>query len=148
MKCPYCRSTSTEVFNTRTTKAGGQIWRRRRCTSCQQAFTTYETVDLSFLRVLPAGAHKPVPYSRATLYASLAAAFAAGQAPASTVDAVTDTVEAKLLDLQQTIIPAGTIAHTAFATLKAFHPPAYLRYLTDHAEHAASRELRRELGRF
>lgn len=49
MVCPYCLSSSLEIYNSRPTKKLNQVWRRRRCLSCKKVFTTTESVDLSFI---------------------------------------------------------------------------------------------------
>ncbi|HEX3082332.1 MAG TPA: ATP cone domain-containing protein, partial [Candidatus Saccharimonadia bacterium] len=106
MKCPFCRSNQTEVYNTRTTKSGGQLWRRRRCQVCHEAFTTYEAPDLhNILRVSQDG--RQTPYSRARLYAALVRAL---EGHSNAADALTDTIEAKILDLKTRIVSVDQVA--------------------------------------
>jgi transcriptional repressor NrdR len=147
LKCPYCRSASSDVYNTRSTKFGTQIWRRRRCTKCGQSFTTYEQPDLAFLRVSHASG-KPARYSRALLFSEIYAAFEGSKAQPALIDAVTDTVEAKILDLQLDIVTSRQIAEIVLATLQHFSMPAFLRYLSSHAELSTSAELRKELKKY
>src|SRR4051812_26742018 len=99
MKCPFCRQTNSEIYNTRSTKFGSQTWRRRRCLMCSKTFTTYEAPDLSFLHIIPISGRKQ-RYSRAKLFSGLYDAFQNVPQKDATIDAVTDTIEAKLLDLQ------------------------------------------------
>jgi len=147
MKCPFCRRDNTEVFNTRTTKFGSQIWRRRRCLDCQKAFTTYESANLGFLRVTGSTRRK-TPYSRSQLYASLSTAFLDIPHKPGTVDAITDTVEAKVLDLQQSDVSTTKIAAIVLSTLKHFNTAAFIRYLSTHTEVASSAQLKRELKKY
>lgn len=145
MKCPFCRSTDTEVYNTRSTKFESQLWRRRRCLSCSKAFTTYESVDLGFLQVTSKnGSYEP--YARYRLYAAVASAFDPKSSKTADIDALTATVESKLLDLHQDQISTNDIVITVLATLKAFDTPAFLRYLAGHAELARPSDLKRHLG--
>lgn len=148
MKCPFCRSTKTDVYNTRTTKFGTQIWRRRRCLQCQESFTTYEAADLGFLRVSQPGQRQTRPYSRAQLYADVAAAFLPHEALSDTLDALADTIEAKLLDLTQRTVTTTDITRIVLTTLKHFNTAAFVRYLTTHSGQLTSTELRKELGRY
>jgi transcriptional repressor NrdR len=144
MKCPYCRSKSTDVFNSRSTSFGTQIWRRRRCLSCQKAFTTYEQPDLSFLKVQNDN-KKPLPYSRAQLFSSIYLAFEGVPSEAKTIDAVTDTVESKLLDLKQNLITPLQIADVVLSTLKHFSSGAFLRYLGSHSHLQSAKALKNVL---
>lgn len=45
MRCPKCGQTEDKVLDSRETKSGAVIRRRRQCTSCQHRFTTYEQVQ-------------------------------------------------------------------------------------------------------
>lgn len=132
MKCPICRETNNEVYNTRTTRFGTQTWRRRRCLSCDASFTTYEQPDLKFLKILGDTSKKTAPYSRATLFSSIYISFTESTAKADVIDAVTDNVEAKLLDLQDHTITTEQIVDIVLSTLKHFDSAAFLRYLSDH----------------
>ncbi len=44
MKCPFCSSQDLKVVNSRSTADGLSIRRRRMCLSCNERFTTYETI--------------------------------------------------------------------------------------------------------
>ncbi|HEY2004164.1 MAG TPA: ATP cone domain-containing protein [Candidatus Saccharimonadia bacterium] len=146
MKCPFCRQDTTEVFNSRSTRFGTQIWRRRRCQSCHESFTTYEAPDLGFLKVIKNG-HKQ-RYSRAKLYSGINGAFLSIPHQETTVDAVTDTVEAKLLDIQKRELSTKEIARIVLSTLKHFNTAAFVRYLADSTDLSSDAQLARELKKY
>ena len=147
MKCPYCREATTDVFNTRVTKFGTQVWRRRRCLSCNESFTTYEAPDLGFLQV-DKGGKKHERYSRATLFSSIYQAFTDMNAKPSVIDAVTDTVETKILDTKLDIIATSDIAEIVLQTLKNYHTGAFVRYLADQTDLVNQAALRKELRKY
>jgi transcriptional repressor NrdR len=147
MKCPFCRQPTTEVFNTRATSRGSQIWRRRRCETCAEAFTTYESPVLAWLTVQGASG-RPAAYNRARLYASISAAFPPHFSRAVTTDALTDTVESKLLDLRTRTLTTQQISTTILVTLKAYDAAAFVRYLTAHADVTSNAQLKRELRKY
>jgi transcriptional repressor NrdR len=147
MKCPYCRQPVSEVFNSRTTKFGTQIWRRRRCSSCGQSFTTYEASDLSFLQVINKSGQAE-GYSRAKLFTSIYAAFADLPDKPPVIDAITDTIEAKLLDLRQPQPTSEDIATIVLQTLKRYHTTAFVRYLSSQAQLTSQSQLRNELKKY
>lgn len=146
MKCPFCRSDQTEVYNTRSTRSGSQLWRRRRCLTCHEAFTTYEAPRLSWLQVEAQNASRR-PYSRARLYSAVVSAFD-NHASSDTTDAITDTVESKLLDLKSKIITTNQIAAIVLTTLRHFDTPAFLRYLASHADVSSKADLKRQLKNY
>lgn len=45
MKCPFCKTDNTKVINSRPSKDGRAIRRRRECVSCGERFTTYERIE-------------------------------------------------------------------------------------------------------
>lgn len=147
MQCPYCRSTNNDVFNTRSTSFGTQIWRRRRCLDCKKPFTTYEQPDLGFLKV-DDGGKKPLPYSRARLFSSIYLAFESVPNEAKTIDAVTNTVEAKILNLKSAVVTNNQIAEIVLSTLKHFSMPGFLRYLSKHTEVATKTDIKAALKKY
>lgn len=147
MKCPFCREKSTFVYNSRTTKFGTQIWRRRTCESCQQSFTTYEQPDLSFLKIKkPTG--RIEPYSRAKLFSDIYAAFLNIRAKASTIDAVTDTIESKLLDIRTSELSSNDLVAVVLTTLKHFNTAAFVRFLASQSDLVSSSQLKKELKKY
>jgi transcriptional repressor NrdR len=147
MKCPFCRETITEVYNSRDTKSGNQVWRRRRCRACQRPFTTYEFIDLGFISVTKKNGKKE-RYSRAKLFSGVYQAFSVISSKSETIDAVTDTIESKILNLGKTIISTEEIAYIVLATLNHFNTTAFLRYLSQHTELASNSQLKKELKKY
>lgn len=45
MKCPFCNYLQDKVVDSRETKEGDTIRRRRECLGCERRFTTYERID-------------------------------------------------------------------------------------------------------
>ena len=147
MKCPYCRQATTDIFNTRPTRFGTQIWRRRKCLSCGANFTTYEQPDLHFLKVVKKSG-KAERYSRAKLFSGIYGAFLSVKAKETTVDAVTDTIEAKILDTQQKQISSQDVAKIVLTTLKHFNTAAFLRYLAYQTDLSSDAQLKAELKKY
>lgn len=147
MKCPFCRQAATDIFNSRPTRFGTQIWRRRRCLSCKESFTTYEQVDLGFLKVIKKTKRKQ-RYSRAKLFAGVYGAFLNIPAKETTVDGVTDTIEAKILDTKKREITSSEIARIVLATLKHYNTAAFVRYLAYQTDLVSDAQLSRELKKY
>jgi transcriptional repressor NrdR len=147
MKCPFCRADITDIFNTRSTKFGTQVWRRRRCLDCGESFTTYEHPDLGFLKV-EKKTGKRERYSRAKLFTGIYSAFLDIKGKPNTVDAVTETVEAKLLDTRLPVLSTNQIAEIVLQTLKHFNTAAFLRYLSNQTDLTDEAQLRRELKKY
>lgn len=54
MWCPFCKHENTRVVDSRLTRDGMQIRRRRQCESCNSRFNTYESPELKSPRIIKA----------------------------------------------------------------------------------------------
>ena len=45
MRCPYCGAGDDRVVDSRESREGAVIRRRRECNACERRFTSYETVE-------------------------------------------------------------------------------------------------------
>ena len=52
MRCPKCGSLEDKVIDSRVSKDGDSIRRRRECIGCDYRFTTYEEVERADIRVI------------------------------------------------------------------------------------------------
>ena len=52
MRCPFCNFTETKVVDSRFSNEGDQVRRRRECLECAERFTTYETAELAYPRMV------------------------------------------------------------------------------------------------
>jgi transcriptional repressor NrdR len=52
MHCPFCSATETKVIDSRLVGEGDKIRRRRECLECKERFTTYESAELNFPRII------------------------------------------------------------------------------------------------
>ena len=52
MHCPFCADPDTRVIDSRLVGEGNQIRRRRECTNCKERYTTYESAELNFPRII------------------------------------------------------------------------------------------------
>lgn len=147
MDCPFCQHHQTRTYNSRRTHSGKKVWRRRRCEICHKTFTTYEKIDLGWLKVKKRGGYDE-PYRRFKLFGSLHRAAAGLPNVADTVDALTDTVEMQVLELQETEVTADQLAKTVLATLKRYNTGAFARYLTSQSNFSGIRDLQKELRKY
>ena len=74
MRCPKCGSRDDKVIDSRQSRDGSSIRRRRQCLKCKYRYTTYEETERSDLRVIKTSrTHEP--FDRRKLAASIAKAF-------------------------------------------------------------------------
>ena len=52
MKCPYCGHEEDKVVDSRSSKEGQAVRRRRECLKCEKRFTTYEYIETVPLTII------------------------------------------------------------------------------------------------
>lgn len=52
MRCPFCNASDTKVIDSRLANEGASIRRRRECAECAERFTTFETAELVYPRIV------------------------------------------------------------------------------------------------
>ena len=133
MNCPFCGSSQVAVVNSRPTFGATQIWRRRKCFECQEAFTSYEKIDLSHIVVIKKSGRRQ-RFNRAKLFSGIYRAFLdrknidKGQA-AELAEEVTTQVEKEIVALGGKRILSTEITELVLRILKKKAPDTLLRFL-------------------
>lgn len=133
MECPYCESNQLEVINSRPTVKNSQVWRRRKCINCKGVFTTYESIDLSYLNVVKkSGRHQK--FSRAKLYSSIFKPAVEGKDSdrgdmSKLADNITKEIEKTLILKKAKQIKTVELIELILTTLSKRSPEIFLRFL-------------------
>lgn len=146
MICPYCGSNDDKVIDSRSTEAAKVIRRRRQCLDCDKRFTTYERVEQANRLMVIKKDGSRVPFSRDNVAKGLAAAI--GKLPIAEDEkaALVGEVEEELHREFDREVSSRIIGERVMIRLRALHPVAYIRFVTEHLELATLGEIQRELG--
>lgn len=127
MRCPKCGSLEDKVIDSRLSKDGGSIRRRRECLDCETRYTTYEEIERIEMRAIKRdGRHEP--FDRHKLLTSIVKACE--KRPVG-MEQIEQTVEDVLQDLeaeQKREIPTRLIGAKVMEKLHTVDPIAYVRY--------------------
>ena len=133
MRCPKCASLEDKVIDSRLSKDGASIRRRRECLDCETRYTTYEEIERVELRAIKRdGRHEP--FDRRKLLGSLEKAC--GKRPVG-IDVLEKAVEEILQELeteQRPEIPTRLIGAKVMERLHGIDPIAYVRYASVYRE--------------
>ncbi len=134
MQCPYCFSENISVTNSRATKSNSQIWRRRRCLECSEVFTTYEKIDLSYLKVVKKDGRREY-FQRSKLYSGIYKAAADGRgvdrgAMGLLSERITDKIERKILLTRKKVLTTHQIFEIVGGVMRHSYPNIWVRYLS------------------
>lgn len=127
MKCPFCGHPDTQVVDSRGADEGDFIRRRRRCTSCDRRFTTYERAELAMPAIVKRNGSRN-DYEAVKLRASLSLALRKRPVSTEEVDAVVMRIEDNLLTSGQREITTEYLGGLVMAELKKLDKVAYVRF--------------------
>ena len=125
MRCPFCGGSEDKVIETRVSKDGGEIRRRRECESCTRRYTTYERIEESMPLVIKNDGRRE-PFDRAKIEHGLLAAVAKRPVSRDQVAALALEVEREIADLGVSEIASRGIGERVLPRLRA--QVAYVRF--------------------
>ncbi|PYR28940.1 MAG: transcriptional regulator NrdR, partial [Acidobacteria bacterium] len=127
MKCPYCGHLGDKVVDSRESREGEAIRRRRECLECGKRFTSYERIDeIPYMVVKKDGTRER--FERQKLIAGLLKACEKRPVGVSALEAIADRVEATLQDRPEKEIATADIGAFVMQELKKLDKVAYVRF--------------------
>jgi len=127
MRCPECDATENRVVDTRASRGGRAVRRRRECTVCGARFTTYEYVEERPIQVLKrSGAVEE--FDRGKLLDSIRVACAKRPVSASEMERVVDEIEDELSKDAGLEIPSIRLGAMVMERLRPIDRVAYVRF--------------------
>jgi len=127
MRCLKCQSVEDKVIDSRMSKDGDIIRRRRECLRCGHRFTTYEQLEQTELRVIKRDGTRE-SFSRSKLLSGLVKACEKRPVPLEALEAATDSVIQELAACGHKEIPTRMIGPLVMRELQTIDPVAYVRY--------------------
>lgn len=127
MRCPRCDHPEHRVVDSRSSRGGRSIRRRRECASCGRRFTTYEHIEEEPLSVRKrTGTIEP--YDRSKLEASIRIACAKRPISVTAVEELLDEIEAELEAADEREVSSRRIGEMVMARLRSLDQVAYVRF--------------------
>src|SRR5579884_2596789 len=97
MKCPFCNHLQDKVVDSRESKEGDAIRRRRECLACEKRYTTYERIDeVPYMAIKKDGRREK--FDRQKVLGGLLKACEKRPVPMSRLAEIVDEVETRLAD--------------------------------------------------
>ena len=127
MRCPECDATENRVVDTRASRGGRAVRRRRECAVCGARFTTYEYVEERPIQVLKrSGAVEP--FDRGKLLGSVRVACAKRPVSASQMEQLVDRIEDELSREAGLEVPSVRLGARVMDLLRPLDRVAYVRF--------------------
>ena len=127
MKCPFCGHLGDKVVDSRESREGDVIRRRRECLECARRFTSYERVDeIPYMVVKKDGRRER--FERQKLIAGLLKACEKRPVSIAAIEAVADKVEATLQERPEKEMGTDEVGSLVMDELKRLDKVAYVRF--------------------
>jgi transcriptional repressor NrdR len=127
MTCPFCGFKQDRVIDSRESKEGDVIRRRRQCEKCERRFTTYERSDeIPYMVVKKDGRREK--FDRQKVLNGLLKACEKRPVPMAKLAELVDAVESRLSDNSDREISTTDIGEMLMDSLKSLDKIAYVRF--------------------
>ncbi len=127
MNCPFCGHLNDKVIDSRESKEGDAIRRRRQCLACERRFTTYERIDeVPYMAIKKDGRREK--FDRQKVLAGLLKACEKRPVSMGKLSELVDRVEAKVSDSADREISTTEIGEILMEALKSLDKIAYVRF--------------------
>lgn len=127
MKCPQCAFEEDKVVDSRTTKEGEAIRRRRECLKCGHRFTTYEYIERVPMMVVKKDGRRE-EYSREKLLGGLLKACEKRPVSREQIEKVIDDIETVLFSKFRNEVKSTEIGNLVVERLQSLDEVAYVRF--------------------
>ncbi|HZQ91081.1 MAG TPA: transcriptional regulator NrdR [Terriglobales bacterium] len=144
MKCPFCGHENDKVVDSRESKEGESIRRRRECLKCEKRFTTYERIDeIPYMVVKKDGRREK--FERQKVLNGLLRACEKRPVAIGKLEQIVNQAEAYVIDSPEGERTAKEIGELIMEQLKRLDKVAYVRFASVYLDFKDVKEFMAEL---
>jgi transcriptional repressor NrdR len=144
VRCPFCHHQDDRVVDSRTSREGRAVRRRRECLRCGRRFTTYEYIEERTVQVLKRDGETE-PFEHRKLLKSIEIASAKRPITPAEIETVVEDIERELDRSEITELASSRIGEMVMQRLKERDQIAYVRYASVYRNFADVQEFEEEL---
>jgi len=127
MRCPKCGCQDDKVIDSRASREGATIRRRRECTGCKHRFTTYEEVEREDLMVIKRD-NRRESFSKDKLLSGLKKAFQKRPVSPAVIEDLLEKIVNEITDKYDREVPGSVIGELVMTGLRGVDEVAYVRF--------------------
>lgn len=133
MKCPFCGDLDNKVIDSRVSKDGSVIRRRRECIECSRRFTTYEHIEEIPIMIIKKDGRREV-FSRDKVRSGMQRACQKLDISMNVIEDFIDDLERDLREIGEKEIPSREVGEKVMAKLHTLNDIAYVRFASVYRE--------------
>ena len=127
MKCPFCNHLLDKVVDSRESKEGDAIRRRRECLACERRYTTYERIDeVPYMVIKKDGRREK--FDRQKVLAGLLKACEKRPVSMARLSELVNQVESKVSDSPDREVTTTEVGEFLMENLRDLDKIAYVRF--------------------
>lgn len=127
MRCPKCGCQDDKVVDSRSSREGATIRRRRECMACAYRYTTYEEIEHEGLMVVKRDGRRE-EFSREKLVSGINKACQKRPVPQEAIKNMVDNIVQELVDNYDREIPGSAVGEMVMNGLRNLDQVAYVRF--------------------
>ena len=127
MKCPFCGDLDTKVVDSRVSKEGSIIRRRRECEICARRFTTYERVEEMLPMIVKKDGRRE-SYDRNKVINGFKKACEKRPVSVEAIEKSVSDLETSLMESNEPEVAASRIGEKVMEALRKLDDVAYVRF--------------------
>lgn len=127
MKCPFCSSDNSSVVDSRDSKDGEIIRRRRQCDACGKRFTTYERVEELLPLVIKKDGRRE-PFDRKKIVGGIQKACEKRPVSMERIEETVDRIEKEIVEMGEKEVASKEIGERIMRALHDLDHVAYVRF--------------------
>ncbi|MFP4225591.1 MAG: transcriptional regulator NrdR [Desulfobacterales bacterium] len=127
MKCPFCRENDNKVIDSRLSRDGTAIRRRRECLACKRRFTTYEYIEEIPLMIIKKDKRREL-FSRDKVRSGFKKACEKREISMNVIESFIEEIERDLRESEEKEIPSAIIGEKVMKKLHELDKVAYVRF--------------------
>jgi transcriptional repressor NrdR len=144
MKCPFCGHLHDKVVDSRESKEGEAIRRRRQCLACHRRFTSYERIDeIPYMVVKKDGRRER--FDRQKILAGLLKACEKRPVSMIHLETIADKAEMMVQDSSEREVSTKSLGEMIMNELKSLDKVAYVRFASVYLDFKDVQEFMSEL---
>ncbi|MCI0354859.1 MAG: transcriptional regulator NrdR [Acidobacteria bacterium] len=144
MKCPFCGFGNDKVVDSRESKEGESIRRRRECLKCEKRFTTYERIDeIPYMVVKKDGRREK--FDRQKVLAGLLRACEKRPVAIGRLEQIVNDAEAYVIDSPERERRTSEIGEVIMQRVRRLDKVAYVRFASVYLDFKDVKEFMAEL---
>jgi len=133
MKCPFCGEINNKVIDSRLSRDGNVIRRRRECIECSRRFTTYEHIEEIPIMIIKKDGRREI-FNREKVGAGMKRACEKRNISINVIEEFIDDLERDLRETGEKEIPSSVIGERIMAKLHEIDDVAYVRFASVYRE--------------